>query len=213
MADPTTSLAGLGARCKSIRLDASADKPAMKCLVEDVREADLEAGGAVFHREAPLIDHFSYFKPKSASMYIQLSGKDRRSAKEYEYVNAAGVWGEMALAGMTSICEGEIDGDIDDMAKQLHAIRACMGGVMEVLRQRMDYMHNVVEHGAAEAKLVASVAEEMATPTISVAMHDLKVTLSDKRATEMMKLLSKKQAEHALRAAEKAAGPAAPVEK
>jgi hypothetical protein len=70
------------------------------------------------------------------------------------------------------------------------------------MRSRMGYMVNLVEHGPAEARMVADLMEERLTPTMSVAMNDLKEMLTEKRTSEMLNLVSKMQAEKALRAAE-----------
>lgn len=42
-----------------------------------------------------------YFKPPSDAFLSQLKRKNRRSAKEWKYVNAARVWADMA---MVAIC-------------------------------------------------------------------------------------------------------------
>lgn len=49
--------------------------------------------GSAFERasSAPAT-HFTYFKPPASAFLSDLRHRDRRSAKEWEYINAAGVW-------------------------------------------------------------------------------------------------------------------------
>jgi hypothetical protein len=186
---------------------AVVDKAVMRGFDAEVREAELETGGAAFHRKAPLVEHFGYFKPMHVSLYDQLSAKDRRSGKEFEYLNAAGTWCQLAHAGLLRLKdEGTAPKTPADYAKHLYAITACVEGTIEVLRARMDYFSNVVEYGPAEAKMLAELMEQRSSPTMSAAMAELKVTLSEKRTSEMTKILAKAQAEAAVRSSTQGGG-------
>jgi hypothetical protein len=49
--------------------------------------------GSIFERGAYVpVTHLAFFKPPATAFLSELKSKDRRSAKEWEYVNAAGVW-------------------------------------------------------------------------------------------------------------------------
>jgi hypothetical protein len=61
--------------------------------------------GIIFERGAHVhMTHVAFFKPPATAFLSELKSKDRRSAKEWEYVNTAGVWlelGQVALAIVT----------------------------------------------------------------------------------------------------------------
>jgi hypothetical protein len=63
----------------------------------------------------------------------------------------------------------------------------------------MDYFVNYMDYGPAEAKILADLMEQTLTPTVSVAMCDLKETLSDKLSNVVLQLVSTAQAELAMR--------------
>jgi hypothetical protein len=105
------------------------------------------------------------------NLYDKLLAKDKRTAKEFEYLNAAGAWGQLALAGLEEICDQDFEPTtVEQYAKQLLAIKNWVIGSMEVTRSRMDYMVNLVEHGPAEARMVADLMEERLITTMSVAI-------------------------------------------
>ena len=44
--------------------------------------------------------HIGYFNPLKDVSLADLNSKDGRSAKEWEYINAAGVWLELGMASL-----------------------------------------------------------------------------------------------------------------
>lgn len=46
------------------------------------------------------ISHFGYFKPPATAFAAELRKRNKRYAKEWEYINAAGVWVEVALVSL-----------------------------------------------------------------------------------------------------------------
>jgi hypothetical protein len=75
-----TGIAALKAACTNGAND-DVDRRAMKLLDAAVRESDQDAGGSALYRKAPLVNHFSYFRPSQVAIYDQLSAKDRREGK------------------------------------------------------------------------------------------------------------------------------------
>lgn len=59
------------------------------------------------------ITQYAYFKPPMDAFAVELKARDRRSAKKWEYVNAAGMWIEAGLAGLQLAKESE--GDAQDL--------------------------------------------------------------------------------------------------
>ena len=54
--------------------------------------------GSAFERAPHVpVTHMGYFKPDADAFISELRSRDRRSAKEWEYVNAAVVWAELGL--------------------------------------------------------------------------------------------------------------------
>lgn len=46
------------------------------------------------------VTHMEYFKPPTDGFLSDLKSKDRQSAKEWERINAAGVWTELGIAAL-----------------------------------------------------------------------------------------------------------------
>jgi hypothetical protein len=59
------------------------------------REANSSAGGT-----SPSLTYMAFFKAPATAFLSELDAKDRRSAKEWEYINAVGVWLELGQAAM-----------------------------------------------------------------------------------------------------------------
>jgi hypothetical protein len=105
----------------------------------------------------------------------------------FEYLNGAGAWGQLVLAGLEDLWDPDSPvAGVEDLDKLLPAVRACVRGSVEVMRSRMEYFVNYEDYGPAEAKMLAELMEQTLTPTVSVAMGDLKETLSDKRSTRCL---------------------------
>lgn len=70
-------------------------------VITELNSAKLVGEGSVFERGPHVpVTHLNYFKPPDDAFLSELKLKDRRSAKEWEYVNAAGVWLDMGLSAM-----------------------------------------------------------------------------------------------------------------
>jgi hypothetical protein len=64
--------------------------------------------GSIFERGAYVhVFHMEFLKPPATALLSELESKDRRSAKEWEYVNMAGVRLELYLADLAIVKEGE----------------------------------------------------------------------------------------------------------
>jgi hypothetical protein len=72
-----TGIAALKAACTNGAND-DVDRRAVKRLAAAVKQSDQDAGGSVFYRKAPLVNHFSYFRPSQVAIYDHLSAKHRR---------------------------------------------------------------------------------------------------------------------------------------
>lgn len=71
----------------------------MRKLARLIREDEIHNESPVFHRQAQLSRQFGYFRPTEFMLYDKTSSKDKRSAKEFEFLNASGVCLQLADAG------------------------------------------------------------------------------------------------------------------
>jgi len=201
MAQPAPArLEDLQAAVERLAVDdcaADADLSTMRRLGQAVRDSALDDGRPVFYRQAPLVGHFSYFQPTESTFYDKLLDKDKRGAKEFEYLNAAGVWAQLADVGLSRLVSDDAPEDPEQYAKLLYAVRKCVSGAVEVQSARYQYFTNYLRYGPAEAKLLADLAERRAEPILSAMMNDVQESLADKRIQEMVKILAKNQAERA----------------
>jgi hypothetical protein len=74
--------------------------------------------GSIFERGAHVpVTHMAVFKPPAIAFLSELKSKDRRSAKEWEYVNLAGVWLELGQAALAIVKDGEDSMTTAEMAR------------------------------------------------------------------------------------------------
>ena len=60
-------------------------------MVTEINPSKLVGEARIFERGPYVpITHMGYFKPATDAFLVELKNKDRRSAKEWEYVNGAG---------------------------------------------------------------------------------------------------------------------------
>ena len=75
-----------------------------------------------------------FFKPPVDAFLSDLRSKDRRSAKEWEYINGAGVWTELGLSALeVAKTQG---GTLEDVGKRGYF------GRRKLLTQRWKFLYN-----------------------------------------------------------------------
>ena len=117
--------------------------------------------GSIFERGAHVpVTHMAFFKPPATAFLSELKRKDRRSAKEWEYVNAAGVWLELGQAGLEIVKEGEDSMTTEEMARLLALADEAFGAAREVLAMRGQYFADVVQYGVEAARQMAFLVEQ-----------------------------------------------------
>jgi hypothetical protein len=76
-------------------------------VVSELQSMQMVEEGSIFERGAHVpVTHMAFFKPLATAFLSELKSKDRRSAKEWEYVNAAGVWLELGQAALAIVKDG-----------------------------------------------------------------------------------------------------------
>ena len=70
-------------------------------MVSELNSSKLVGEGSVFERGAHVpVTHMGFFKPPKDAFLADPKSKDRWSAKEWEYINAAGVRLELGMASL-----------------------------------------------------------------------------------------------------------------
>lgn len=103
-------------------------------IVAEIHAAQVMGDASCFTRGPHVsITHMGYFKPPNDAFVNELRGKDRRSAKEWEYINGEGVWIEVALFALDMV--RNVD-DPEQSCRQLGIAEMGCAAAMEVLSMR-----------------------------------------------------------------------------
>lgn len=181
--DGATGLRGRWAGAKPARHDYAA-------VVTELNASKLVGEGSVFERGPHVpITHLGYFKPPVDAFLSELKSKDRRSAKEWEYINGAGVWIETGLAAMTLAKEQE--GTVEDLARRLALAEKAFKAALEVISMRAQYFRDVVENGVEEARQMAYLVEQGHDAVHSESYRTAREALTSKIELEAAKQLAK----------------------
>jgi hypothetical protein len=90
------------AALKSAWKSAQPSRKDFGAVVAELQSSLMVGEGNVFGRGNHVpVTHLAFFKPPATAFLSELKARDRRSAKEWEYVNCAGVWLEMGQAALT----------------------------------------------------------------------------------------------------------------
>lgn len=109
--EPCTELRAMWSSAKPTRHDFAA-------VVNELNSLKLCGKASVFERGAHVpITHMAFFKAPIDAFSTDLKSKDRRSAKEWDYINGAGVWLESGLATLRLAREGT--GNLAECSRQL----------------------------------------------------------------------------------------------
>jgi hypothetical protein len=105
--------------------------------VAELNSSQMVGAASVFERVSHVpVTHLEFFKPPATSFLSELRNKDRRSAKEREYINAAGVWLELGQSALALAREGDEEDDGVVMSRRLALADKAIEAALEVLRMR-----------------------------------------------------------------------------
>lgn len=115
-------------------------------VVKELNALTMVGGGSVFTR-GPHVQatHLAYLKPPMDAVLTSLKSKDRRSAKEWEYINADGVWADMTITAFT-IAKTTKETD-EELGARLELTDKSLADVREMLTMREKYFRDLTEHG------------------------------------------------------------------
>lgn len=70
-------------------------------MVTEFNSSKLVCEGNVFERGPHVpVTQMGYFKPPMETFLAEQKSKDRRLAKEWDYVNSAGIWLELGISAL-----------------------------------------------------------------------------------------------------------------
>lgn len=163
-------------------------------VFNELNAMKLVGEASVFERGPHVpITHMGYFKPPMDAFLTELKSKDRRSAKEWEYVNAAGVWLEAGLASLSLAKENE--GELQELGRRLVLSEMALKAALEVLSMRAQYFRDVTEHGVDEARQTAFLVEQGNDAVHSESYRSAREVLTARLETETAKQLAKSRLE------------------
>ena len=96
-----------------------------------------------------------YFKPESR-LYIETLRKDRRNAKELEYVHSAGTWLEQGLCALELI---KSTGSAAEQGRLFYIAEESLQACKEILAMRTSHVHAILQKGPAIARHLAEIVE------------------------------------------------------
>jgi hypothetical protein len=108
--------------------------------VAELNSSQMVGNGSVFERGNHVpVTHLAYFKPPTSAFLSELRAKDRRSAKEWEYLNAAGVWVELGQTALYLARDEESVDKMEDLARRLALAEKAFAAAREVFAMRAQY--------------------------------------------------------------------------
>lgn len=185
--------------CKGLRALWAASKPTRHdyaAVVNEINSLKLVGEASVFDRGPHVpITHLSFFKAPVDAFATDLKSKDRRSAKEWDYINGAGVWLESGIAALRLARDGT--GDAAECARHLALADDFLQASLEVLSMRSQYFRDITENGIEEARQMAFLVEQGSDAVHSNAYRSTREVLTGKLEVEAAKQLAKSRLERA----------------
>lgn len=177
-------------------------------VVNDMNAAKLVGEGSVFERGPHVpATHLAYFKPPVDAFLTELKSKDRRSSKEWEYINAAGVWNEMGLSALSLLRTNP--GDTEQFGRMLALAEDAFKASLEVLSMRAQYFRDITEQGMETARQMSFLVEQGHDAVFSESYRSAREALASKMEVEAAKQLAKARIDRAAKKGKGGAGGAA----
>lgn len=190
--NPTDNCSKLRALCftaKATRHDFAAE-------VSELNSIKLIGEASVFKRGSYVpITHLAFFKAPFDSFAIDLKSKDRRSAKEWDYINGAVVWLESGLAALRLAREGEGNGS--ECSRHLALAEQILTASLGVLSKRAQYFGDITENGMEDARQMAFLVEQGSDAVQFSTYKTAREALTGKLEIEAAKQIAKARLERA----------------
>jgi hypothetical protein len=161
-------------------------------VVSELQSMQMVGEWSIFERGAHIpVTHMAFFKPPATVFLSELKEKDRRSAKEWEYISAAGVWLELGQAAMALARNWEDDMTPAAMAPMLALADKTFGVAREVLPMRGQYHHDIVQYIVEAARKIAFLVEHSHDAVHSLSHRTVRESLNQRLESEATKMLAK----------------------
>ena len=165
-------------------------------MVNELNTLAMVGEGSIFIREPHVpVTHPAFSKPPVDAFVTILKTKDRRSVREWDYVNSAGVWADMALAPLS--LARTADRTDDQFVKPPALAERALKAVREVLCMRAQYFKDITGHGMEMARQISFLVRQGSDAVFSDAHRSAKDPLTAKIETEAAKTLVKARLEAA----------------
>jgi hypothetical protein len=160
-ADSASAMATLAALGSAWRV-ATPARQDFGAVVSELQYLQMVGEGSMFERGSHVpVTHMSFFKPLTTAFLSELKSKDRRSANEWEYINAAGAWLELGQAAVALAKEDE-NMTPAVTARMLAMAEKAFGAAREVLAMRGQYVADIVQYGVDAARKMAFLVDVLA---------------------------------------------------
>jgi hypothetical protein len=197
----TGSSASAAATLATLRTTWKAAMPTRRdfgAVVSELQSTQMVGEGSIFERGAHVpVTHMAFFKPPATAFLSELKSKDRRSAKEWEYVNAAGVWLELGQAVLAIVKEGDDSMTMEEMERLSTLADKAFGAAREVLAMRGQCFTDVVQYGVEAARQMAFLVEQSHDAVHSLPHRSVRESLNKRLESEAAKMLAKRHLERA----------------
>lgn len=163
-------------------------------VVVEMNSSRLVGEGGLFDRGPHVpITHMGYFKPPTDAFLTELRSRDRRSAKEWEYINAVGVWIETGLTALDIAKNQETE--TEPLTRKLVLAEKALRAAFEVVSMRAQYFRDITEHGIEMARQMSFLVEQGHDAVFSESYRSARKALTSKMEIEAAKMLAKARLE------------------
>jgi hypothetical protein len=166
--------------------------PGLGAVEWEMQSMQMVGKGSIFERGAHVpVTHMAFFKPPATAFLSELKPKDRRPAKEWEYIIAAGVWLELGQAAMALARRGEDDMTPAVMARMLALADKAFRAAREVLVIRGQYFDDIVQYGMEAARQTAFLVEQNHNAVHSLSHSTARESLNQRLERDAAKMPAK----------------------
>lgn len=165
-------------------------------IVTELNSALMVGEGEIYERGPYVpITHMGFFKPPADAFLSEPRSRDPRSAKEWEYLNAVGVWAELSVTALEVATTHS--GWIDDMMRRLVLAEDSLKAALEVMAMRTQYFKNRTEQGVDIAMQMSFLVEQNQDAVFSESHRSARTILTSKMESEAAKMIAKAMLERA----------------
>ena len=165
-------------------------------VVSELSSLKMVGEGSIFERRPHVPGrHMGNVKPPADAFLSELKTRDRRSAKEWEYINAAGVRTELGVEDL-GVARDQTE-DVPSLARKLALAGKVVKAASEVMSMRVQYFREITEQGVEAARQISFLVEQVHDAVFSESHRSAREALTNKLEVEAAKMLAKARLEKA----------------